>query len=67
MFANRNLDLPVGHRLSLEVKAYAFRSSMAEGLLTPTRMENGYRDYTRSDLDTLHKIRLLRGKEGRTA
>ncbi|MDD7492568.1 MAG: MerR family transcriptional regulator, partial [Clostridiales bacterium] len=23
-------------------------------------MENGYRDYTRSDLDTLHKIRLLR-------
>ena len=30
------------------------------GLLTPNRMENGYRDYTRSDLDTLHKIRLLR-------
>ncbi len=32
----------------------------SEGLLTPNRMENGYRDYTRSDLDTLHKIRLLR-------
>lgn len=31
----------------------------SEGLLTPNRMENGYRDYTRSDLDTLHKIRLL--------
>ena len=27
---NGNLDLPVGHRLSLEVKAYAFRSSMAD-------------------------------------
>lgn len=32
----------------------------SEGLLTPNRMENGYRDYTRSDLETLHKIRLLR-------
>ena len=32
----------------------------SEGLLTPNRMENGYRDYTRSDLDTLQKIRLLR-------
>ena len=32
----------------------------SKGLLTPNRMENGYRDYTRSDLDTLHKIRLLR-------
>ena len=32
----------------------------SEGLLTPNRMENGYRDYTISDLDTLHKIRLLR-------
>ena len=30
------------------------------GLLTPNRMENGYRDYTRSDRDTLHTIRLLR-------
>ena len=35
----------------------------SEGLLTPNRMENGYRDYTRSDLDTLHKIRLLRAWE----
>ncbi len=34
----------------------------SEGLLTPNRMENGYRDYTRSDLDTLHKIRLLRAR-----
>ena len=32
----------------------------SEGLLTPNRMENGYRDYTKSDLETLHKIRLLR-------
>ena len=28
----------------------------SEGLLTPNRMENGYRDYTRSDFDTLHKM-----------
>ena len=27
----------------------------SEGLLTPNRMENGYRDYTRSDLDTLRR------------
>ena len=32
----------------------------SQGLLTPNSMENGYRDYTRSDLDTLHKIRTLR-------
>lgn len=25
----------------------------SEGLLTPNRMENGYRDYTKSDLETL--------------
>ena len=37
----------------------------SEGLLTPNRMENGYRDYTRSDLDTLHKIRLLRALDRR--
>ena len=31
-----------------------------EGLLSPTRSENGYRDYTGSDLDTLRRIKLLR-------
>lgn len=32
----------------------------SEGLLTPNRAENGYRDYAQSDLETLRKIRLLR-------
>ena len=33
----------------------------AEGLLNPARLENGYRDYTQSDLETLLKIKRLRG------
>lgn len=32
----------------------------SEGLLTPSRAENGYRDYSQADLETLRKIRLLR-------
>jgi len=31
-----------------------------QGLLSPTRQENGYRDYSAEDLQTLQKIRLLR-------
>ena len=31
-----------------------------EGFLTPTRRENGYRDYSQADLDTLLRIKLLR-------
>ena len=31
-----------------------------EGLLSPKRSENGYRDYTQKDVETLKKIRLLR-------
>lgn len=31
-----------------------------EGFLTPTRAENGYRDYSPDDLQTLQRIRLLR-------
>ena len=31
-----------------------------EGLLKPTRGENGYRDYTEDDVQTLRKIMLLR-------
>lgn len=31
-----------------------------EGLLTPARLENGYRDYSETDADTLRKIKLLR-------
>lgn len=32
-----------------------------EGLLTPKRAENGYRDYTEEDLQVLKRIKLLRG------
>lgn len=32
----------------------------AEGLLNPTRSENGYRDYSEEDLSILKKIKLLR-------
>lgn len=31
-----------------------------EGLLSPARLENGYRDYSQGDLETLRKIKLLR-------
>ena len=31
-----------------------------EGLLEPERLENGYRDYSQKDLETLRKIKLLR-------
>lgn len=31
-----------------------------EGLITPDRKENGYRDYTAQNLDDLLKIKLLR-------
>ena len=34
-----------------------------EGLLTPARNANGYRDYTEEDLSTLLKIKLLRSVE----
>ena len=32
----------------------------AEGLLSPARRGNGYRDYSEEDLRTLEKIKLLR-------
>lgn len=32
----------------------------AEGLLTPQRAKNGYRDYSEADLAVLEKIKLLR-------
>lgn len=35
----------------------------AEGLLTPQRKENGYREYSTEDADTLLKIRLLRSMD----
>ena len=33
----------------------------AQGLITPRRAENGYRDYSEDDLTQLLRIRLLRG------
>ena len=35
----------------------------AEGLLTPQRRPNGYRDYSEEDLAELQRIKLLRTKE----
>ena len=32
----------------------------SEGLLSPARRENGYRDYSEEDVKTLEKIKLLR-------
>ena len=32
----------------------------SEGLLTPARARNGYRDYSEADLAVLEKIKLLR-------
>ncbi len=31
-----------------------------EGLLSPRRLDNGYRDYAKEDVRTLEKIKLLR-------
>ena len=31
-----------------------------EGLINPTRLDNGYRDYTQKDIDVLLRIKLLR-------
>ena len=40
----------------------------AEGLITPRRAENGYRDYSQADADTLLRIKLLRaGTDDRAA
>ena len=36
------------------------RDREAEGLITPRRAENGYRDYSQADADTLLRIKLLR-------
>ena len=32
----------------------------AEGLITPERAENGYRDYSQEDAETLLRVKLLR-------
>ncbi len=48
----------------LEAKTGLERSNIRfyerEGLVTPIRLENGYRDYSEADLELLKKIKLLR-------
>ena len=36
----------------------------AEGLLTPARRKNGYRDYSEADLELLEKIKLTFDEKG---
>ncbi len=48
----------------IEIKSGMTRANIrfyeSEGLLSPKRAENGYRDYSEDDLDILMRIRLLR-------
>lgn len=44
----------------LDINRANIRFYEKEGLLKPQRNENGYRDYSEKDLDTLRKIKLLR-------
>ncbi len=44
----------------LDMPRASIRFYEQEGLLSPARMENGYRDYSQEDLRVLEKIRLLR-------
>ena len=48
----------------LEVKSGLDRATIRyyekEGMITPVRHENGYRDYSQEDLQTLEKVKLLR-------
>ena len=39
----------------------------SEGLISPSRGENGYRDYSEADVETLLKIKLLRELEAEEA
>lgn len=54
------------HRTIREIEALSgmtranIRYYEAEGLITPRRAENGYRDYSQADADTLLRIKLLR-------
>ena len=50
-------------RADLEQQAGMTRANIRyyeqEGLLSPVRRENGYRDYSQEDLDTLLRIKLF--------
>lgn len=45
---------------ALELSRSSIRFYEKEGLLTPERLDNGYRDYSEEDLETLRRIKLLR-------
>lgn len=44
----------------LDLPRASIRFYEKEGLLSPARLANGYRDYSQADLDTLRRIKLLR-------
>lgn len=48
----------VEHAIGISKKNIRFYED--EGLLTPSRSANGYRDYSEADLDTLRQIKLFR-------
>lgn len=45
---------------ALDLPRASIRFYEKEGLLSPERLANGYRDYSESDLETLRRIKLLR-------
>lgn len=44
----------------LDLPRASIRFYEKEGLLSPARLANGYRDYSQADLDTLRRVKLLR-------
>ena len=45
---------------ALDLPRASIRFYEKEGLLSPERLANGYRDYSEADLETLRRIKLLR-------
>ncbi|WP_295630173.1 MerR family transcriptional regulator [uncultured Intestinimonas sp.] len=45
---------------ALELSRASIRFYEKEGLLSPERLANGYRDYSEEDLETLRRVKLLR-------
>ena len=45
---------------ALDMPRASIRFYEKEGLLSPERLANGYRDYSEADLETLRRIKLLR-------
>lgn len=46
--------------IRLDLPRASIRFYEREGLVTPARSENGYRDYTEADVEVLRKVKLLR-------